>query len=127
MRRSLLANLRRRGNLIGQLLAVIMMLQPVATVLGADIAARDPLAQAALSSLCSPSGGAGPVSGNAATPSCCLPGGTCAAGPCGAAIQAVAIIDLRYEQGHDRPAATHGVAQHARALRWPQPTGPPIA
>ncbi|MGE0584709.1 MAG: hypothetical protein AB7O39_06180 [Flavobacteriaceae bacterium] len=128
MREPLLTRLRRHRGLIGQVLAVFMLLQPVALVIGADIAAQDPLTQAVLASFCSPSGGAGPASGGAAVPSCCLPSGTCAAGPCCAAVPPLASLAAARDVVRERhPDDGVAAARYARSFHWPQPTGPPVA
>lgn len=124
MDHSLLTRLRRRGGQIGQLVAVLFVLQAVAAVLDADLVARDPLSRYIALSLCAPSGGEGPVSSAGAGHICCPPGATCAVSACCGAGASVAPAP-RPAALAAGPSAEAAVPRLAAGFLWPQPTGPP--
>lgn len=129
MRTGLIIALRRRRALAGQLLAAFFVLQALAGVVAADIAARDPLVRYALSELCSP-GSRAPLLPErpGAEHLCVLCGPACSMGGCAAAGPAVIAV-LHAPPPRVAPPAADAAPRLAAAppFAWPNPTGPPAA
>ena len=117
-----------RHSLLGQLVAVVLLLQPVANIAQADLAARNPFLAQILASLCAPGSVAGDERSNSQSGFCCTVSGQCASASCctgftpGVVFAISEQIDAQIWISNQIGALDYRARHH-----WPASTGPPVS